>query len=87
MKAEEMPPYRHIAERLAERLAELEQAIAHIKTWQEIGEKRDAAMQRRIASLEVQVATQRDLIDELLAAMERARIPCFPNDNVAKKGF
>lgn len=72
--ASEMPAYRHTAERLAD----LEQDVASLKTWQGIGEGRDAALQGRIAALEIENTRLSGLVDELMRAMERLGVPRHP---------
>ena len=69
-----LPAYRHTATRLAE----LEQAIDFLKTWRDIGEKRDAALQMRVAALEIENTRLSGLVDELMGAMERLGVPRHP---------
>ena len=69
-KAADYPPYRHTADRLAD----LEERAAHLLTWQAIGEQRDAALQNRIAALEIEVVhlkAANEQLTERLEALER----------------
>ena len=71
-KASEMPPYRPTADRLAD----LEERIEHLLTWQAIGEQRDAAMQGRIAALEIEVVhlkAANEHLSERLQALEQPK--------------